>query len=222
MSTAPPSADVDAAIPAAAVPAAAVGGPVWEVATLFPPQGEWTWADLDRLSSERPIELSNGCLEFLPMPVWLHETIIDFFTQLMKATLEKPLGGRVLGCGLRMDLFPGTSRLADVKWFSPEDMPAEGVRYPPRCTIGVEVVSDDPESIERDYHAKRADYARAGFREYWIVDPQAGRITVLVLDGDAYRQHGVFTPGQTATSATFPTFECDVAAALRGDVYRGP
>lgn len=43
----------------------------------------------------------------------------------------------------------------------------------------VEVASED--SIARDYREKYADYEKAGVREYWIVDPLAGRIEAHAL-----------------------------------------
>ena len=46
----------------------------------------------------------------------------------------------------------------------------------------IEVVSAGPESEKRDYEMKRRDYAGAGIDEYWIVDPQKRRITVLTLE----------------------------------------
>lgn len=67
----------------------------------------------------------------------------------------------------------------------------------------MEVVSTDR---QHDLVTKRAEYARAGIPEYWIVDPQERRITVLSLDGDAYREHGSWGPGQTADSSSLPGF----------------
>src|SRR5262245_51207439 len=36
--------------------------------------------------------------------------------------------------------------------------------------LAIEIVS--PESVERDYHKKRALYQRAGVAEYWIIDEE--------------------------------------------------
>ena len=44
----------------------------------------------------------------------------------------------------------------------------------------LEIVS--PDSVKRDYEKKWALYERAGFREYWIVDPLEKKVTVLRLD----------------------------------------
>jgi Uma2 family endonuclease len=78
----------------------------------------------------------------------------------------------------------------------------------------MEVVSPDEGSHERDYAEKRADYARRKIPEYWIVDPQTERITVLTLKGKQYRLHGEFAPGQQATSVLLAGFTVDVAATF--------
>jgi Uma2 family endonuclease len=81
------------------------------------------------------------------------------------------------------------------------------------------VVSEGEENRERDLEIKRREYAKAGIAEYWIVDPQEQRITVLVLDGQTYRVHGVFAPGDQATSVLLPGFAVAVDAvfAAAGD-----
>jgi Uma2 family endonuclease len=51
--------------------------------------------------------------------------------------------------------------------------------------LALEIVS--PESEERDYGDKRAQYEEAGVKEYWIIDELARKVTVLRLDA-----HGRF------------------------------
>ena len=55
-------------------------------------------------------------------------------------------------------------------------------------------------------------YAEAGIPEYWIVDPRVETVTVLRLAGGTYVEHGVFTRGDTATSALLGGFTVDVTA----------
>ena len=76
----------------------------------------------------------------------------------------------------------------------------------------MEVVSDDDR--RRDLETKRREYAQAGIPEYWIVDPEQGRITVLRLDGATYAVHGDFPLDAQATSTLLPGFVLDVSAAL--------
>ena len=53
-----------------------------------------------------------------------------------------------------------------------------GVDGPP--DLAVEIVS--PESVERDYHKKRRQYQRFKVPEYWIVDEEEQKVTLLRLD----------------------------------------
>jgi len=71
----------------------------------------------------------------------------------------------------------------------------------------VEVVSEGKDSWKRDYVEKRREYAEAGIAEYWIVDPQERKVTVLTLDGAEYREHGVYVVGDTATSVLLSGFQ---------------
>jgi Uma2 family endonuclease len=53
--------------------------------------------------------------------------------------------------------------------------------------LAVEIVS--PDSVQRDYEAKRELYRQAGVREYWIVDEMEQRVALLRLTaGGAYRE----------------------------------
>jgi Uma2 family endonuclease len=50
--------------------------------------------------------------------------------------------------------------------------------------FAIEIVS--PDSVDRDYKAKRRRYEDAGVREYWIIDPMKCTATFLVREGDAF------------------------------------
>ncbi len=98
--------------------------------------------------------------------------------------------------------------------FSKEQVIAPDDKYLQGANLVIEVVSDDDESHKRDYQEKRADYAELGIPEYWIVDPQERRISVLMLDGSQYRVHGEFAPGQQASSSFLAGFAVDVSAVF--------
>ena len=68
-----------------------------------------------------------------------------------------------------------------------------------------------PDRPARDTVTKRRDYAEARIPEYWIVNPVDETVTVLVLDGDAYAEHGVFRRGERASSAYLEGFSVSVA-----------
>ena len=73
-------------------------------------------------------------------------------------------------------------------------------------------MSPGSEARTRDYDDKRRDYARAGITEYWIVDPQEDRVTVLVLQDSNYVEHGVFQVDDEATSVLLRGLRIDVRA----------
>lgn len=67
------------------------------------------------------------------------------------------------------------------------------------------------ENWVRDYVEKREDYQAAGIAEYWIVDPQEKRVTVLTLERNTYREHGVLVGGDSACSVLLDGFCCNVS-----------
>jgi Uma2 family endonuclease len=51
--------------------------------------------------------------------------------------------------------------------------------FPGHPDMAIEIVS--PESVDRDYVKKRGQFERFGVREYWIIDPDQEKITLLRL-----------------------------------------
>jgi Uma2 family endonuclease len=194
----------------APAPVSRRGEPAWEVALLFPKQGEWTEAEYLALDTNRLVELANGCLEVLPMPNVFHQLIVRFiFTRLQDYVMTHP-HGVVLFAPLPVRLWAGQFREPDIVYLRPEHI-TNVHGQPDSADLVVEVVSEGSENRKRDLETKRAEYARAGIAEYWIVDPQERRITVLTLDAGTYREHGVFAPGQAATSVLLAGFSVPVA-----------
>ncbi|MXX26881.1 MAG: Uma2 family endonuclease [Caldilineaceae bacterium SB0668_bin_21] len=62
----------------------------------------------------------------------------------------------------------------------------------------VEIRSDS--TAERDEAFKRQLYANCGVEEYWLVDPEAATISVLMLGENGYDEAATYTVGQTLTS----------------------
>jgi len=66
-----------------------LGEPTWEIATLFPNQGDWNEHEYLHLNTSRLIEFVDGSLEVLPMPTELHQLIVAFlFEQLQSHVRE--------------------------------------------------------------------------------------------------------------------------------------
>lgn len=188
------------------------GTPVWEIAHLFPYQGEWTEEAYFNLEAEQRIEYADGCLEFLPMPTRSHELIVQFLFLLLNDFVRTRDMGLAFFTGYRVRTIDPAYRLPDILFIQkgrPQDE-----QFATGADLAMEVVSEGRENRDRDFIEKRSEYAEAGVPEYWIIDPEEETIHVLVLDGDQYRVHGEFKPGETATSVLLEEFIVDVAACF--------
>ena len=183
------------------------------VCDSLPPQGYWgeeqyLWLT-DR--TRRLVEFSDGCVEELSAPTVMHQAVLAFLWRLFAAHLE-PRGGFVLFAGVRVRTGEGRFREPDMAALLHRSDPRNQPRYWLGADLALEVVSEDDPN--RDLVVKRAEYATAGIHEYWIVDPRAETITVLVLDGAEYVEHGVFRRGDTATSPLLDGFAVDMTATF--------
>jgi Uma2 family endonuclease len=188
--------------------------PTWAVAHLFPPQGEWNEEDYLALRGNRPVEFSDGVLEVLPVPTTSQQVLVAYLYGLLLTFTSGRDRGTVLFAPLRVRLWRGKFREPDVVFMLREHADRIREEFWDGADLAVEVVSDDEDDRRRDLETKRREYARAGIREYWLVDPREGRITVLRLAGKRYTVHGIFTPGMVASSHLLRGFTVDVREAF--------
>jgi Uma2 family endonuclease len=192
--------------------------PVWDIATLYPSQGGWSEEAYLRLtdSTNRLIEFTDGRVEFLPMPTEIHQFILLFLMDRLRAYVEPADLGKVMFSGLRVRVRPEKIREPDLIFISKERYQLRSNRYWSGADLVMEIVSPDDRSQERDHREKPVDYAEARIAEYWIVDPQQEQIKVLVLsEGEnEYRTHGVYGRGMTALSSKLEGFTVDVTAVF--------
>ena len=180
---------------------------------VLPRQGAWSDEAYLWLTdhTNRLIELSDGCVQELPMPTSIHQLVLAFLFRLFDDHIT-PRGGVVAFSALRLRMRPGNFREPDLLLLLSRKDPRFQNRFWMGADLVVEVVSpDDP---DRDLVEKRADYAEAGISEYWIADPRDATITVLSLRGDAYVEHGSFARGSSATSPLLEGLSVDVAAVF--------
>jgi Uma2 family endonuclease len=191
------------------------GDPAWEIALIYPPQGQWSESEYLSLQrrTNRLIELSDGCIEVLPMPSPFHQRLVRFLFELLQAFVRGHASGEVLFAPLPIRLWPGKYRDPDIVYLQPGRI-SDPHHQPQGADLAIEVVSDDEEDRQRNLETKRREYAAAHIAEYWIVDPKLHTISVLTLEGDTYRVYGEFSRGMTATSALLPGF-----AAVVDDVF---
>ena len=195
---------------AAATSQAALGALLCDI---LPRQGCWSdeaylWLT-DR--SRRLVEFTDGRIEELPLPTFTHRAVLLFLYRLFHEYLQ-PRGGVTMVSALRMRVREGKYREPDLLMLRERSDPRCQDRYWLGADLVAEVVSpDDP---DRDLVEKRADYAEAGIPEYWIVDPRDETITVLVLEGEVYVEHGAYGRGDRVVSPLLDGFTADVDAVF--------
>lgn len=175
------------------------GEPAWDLALMYPLQGDWSVDNYLALDRGMMVEYSDGFVRVLPMPSLLHQWIVRFLFLAMERFVSQYGLGEVFFAPLPIRLTATKYREPDIVFIRP-DRVRSMKGQPDGADLVVEVVSEGKESHERDYVEKRSEYAAAGIGEYWIVDPEAETIIVLVLDGDTYSEHGVFRGEMLVTS----------------------
>jgi Uma2 family endonuclease len=83
----------------------------------------------------------------------------------------------------------------------------------PPPLVAIEIIGPNRENIARDYRYKRSEYAARGISEYWIVDPEPKKITVLsLLDG--FYDEVIYTGADKISSPALPEIEIKVNEIL--------
>ena len=190
-----------------------VEGLAVEVAQLWPPRGQWTEADYFALpDTNRFVELSEGELVMPPHPTHTHQQIVGkLYRAIYNFVAERDLGTVQFG-PLPVRLWPGKIREPDILFMAREhsDRIAEQAYGPPDLTV--EVLS--PSTRRTDRLEKMVEYARAGVREYWIVDPHGRTVEVFILREGAYELLGKWEEGEEAHSEVLAGFRVAVDEVL--------
>ena len=72
-----------------------------------------------------------------------------------------------------------------------------------------------PSTARQDWTVKRELYARHGVREYWLVDPEAATIAVLLLEDGELKVSGVYGEGDTLTATAIEGFSLALSEIFR-------
>lgn len=124
-------------------------------------------------------ELVDGQLVEEEVASWAHEIVVSSLIFTLRTWLI-PRGGFVLGSETKLPISPTRGRKPDVLAYF-------GTRTGPRLPapdIVIEVITATPRDRQRDRIDKKHDYATLGVGQYWIVDPEARTLEVLVRQPD--------------------------------------
>ncbi len=152
-------------------------------------------------------ELENGQLLAMTPPSFRYILIADKLGDIFKqeiARLELSLYC-LREAGVR--IFDSKSRIADLMIISKDEvmetLDGAGI-YQSVPSLIVEIVS--PESATRDYRYKRTEYAAIAVPEYWIVDPQEKKVTILIFNEGLYDET-VFSGVEKIASPQFDALD---------------
>ena len=125
----------------------------FEVAELFPRQGEWTEGDyLSLPETNRLVELSEGRLVVLPMPTTTHQRIVGKLFRIMSNFVEQHGLGEVAIAPLRVRLWAGKFREPDIVFMSREHADRIREDYWEVPDLVVEVISPRTEHSSGTEH----------------------------------------------------------------------
>jgi Uma2 family endonuclease len=182
---------------------------VMATATLTRPAARkrlWTYDEMvaELPESNLPVELWNGDLVMSPTPNPSHQRIVFNLATLFRDFVVAKKLGEVFLSPLDVILTQRHVVQPDVFFISKARLAHVTDRV--RCApdLAVEVLS--PGRRRRDRVDKKALYERFGVREYWIVDPEACTIEVLVLEKGVYRLHALAEQGERAASKLLAGF----------------
>lgn len=140
-------------------------------------------ADYFALDDEERCELIHGYLHVSPSPTTRHQLVVGLLYLRLKACV-RDLDDLVLMAPLDTVLSDLTVVQPDVLIVRAERRSVVGERIEGAPDLVVEVLS--PSTAHRDREEKLAEYAKAGVREFWLVDPLGESMTFLVLENGKY------------------------------------
>lgn len=178
-------------------------------APLAPPEGlgPYRRADYDALPDERRCELILGRLYVTASPTPRHQMVALYLWRHLESIAEAAGG---FACSAPLDVVLANHSVVqpDGIYVTAERLGIVGARVEGAPDLVIEVVS--PGSERSDRGEKLALYARTGIREYWLIDPEARSIEILVNDSGRFT---VALPrGSVYRSEQIPEIHLDIAA----------
>ena len=175
-----------------------------------PQQGRWTYKDYAAIPEDgHHYEVVNGVLYMSPSPnVWHQNIVLEIATHLRNAVFTRRLG-RVFVAPLDVELSYGNVVQPDVFILLNKHLDrVTASRIIGAPDLVVEVTS--PSTARHDLRAKLDTYTSAGVPEYWVVNPEAQTVELLVLEYGVYTSLGIFKGQVTLPSCVLADLPVEV------------
>ncbi len=166
--------------------------------------------------TDNKYELVNGELKLIPIASGFHALILHFIFKILKQEIDRiKQQSKVMPGNVGVRTAKNKSRIPDLVILSESQcqemrkMSAAVLETP--ALLAIEIVrpgnADDdyryPGNADDDYRYKRSEYAVREIPEYWIIDPETEKISVLLLVSGFY-EVTEFTGEQEIKSLLFP------------------
>jgi Uma2 family endonuclease len=175
---------------------------------------KFTYQDYLLLPEEKRYELIDGDLHMVPTPRPFHQTVSLRIVEALSRFVQQQGLGEIFyaPCDVYLSrhdvvqpdiFFIASNRLGIIKENYIQGAP----------DLVIEILS--PNNPERDRELKRKLYARHGVREYWIVDPDAKSIEVLVRREGSFETVQTFVADDWLTSPLLQTFRLSLTVVFK-------
>ena len=169
------------------------------------PKIRLTYEDYAKTPDDERYELLDGELVMVPSPNIPHqETVIGLGARLYIFVQGMGLG-KVYVAPIDVVLSDTNVVQPDVVFVSRERLGIithANIQGAPDLVVEVR----SPSTAQRDLTIKRRLYAEHGVKEYWMVDPEARTVTVLLLRNGGFEEVGTYGKGQVLSSPTLAGF----------------
>ena len=181
------------------------------IATIaIKPKPKLTYEDYASLPDDERYELIEGELIPMPSPKEIHQTVAGTLFMSVGMFVRITGLGRIYFAPFDVILSPTNVVQPDLIFISSARahiITEDNIRGAP--DLVVEILS--PSTAGYDRTTKRDLYARHGVGEYWLIDPYAKTVTVLILGANGYNTHAIYGEGDTLTSPTLPGFALNLS-----------
>ena len=172
-------------------------------------QRKFTYEDYRNTPDGIRYELHEGELIEMPSPKEIHQRLVLLLGSLFLTFVSPKNLGKAYIAPFDVVLSDTIVVQPDVMFVSNERshiITEDNIRGAPDLVVEI----PSPSNARNDTEVKRKFYERHGVKEYWIFDPYARNITVLLLGENGYELAGIYGEGQTLTSPTLPGFSLNL------------
>jgi Uma2 family endonuclease len=145
-----------------------------------------TWEQFLELLDQdeyKTAELIDGQV-VVSTPSWMHQRIVTALIWLIRNWVAAGPDRGEVTLSPRVRITHNRGCLPDVAWYSADSVDDEGNEPEGPPDLAVEVLS--PSTRTYDLVRKRADYARIGVDELWLIDPDGPTAYVLRREGTEF------------------------------------